>query len=215
MRRVRFKELPPGVDPEQRELQEGLAELEFRADLEPEMDDLAALGYQPGKARAVFTQLFDEGGELAGLYNPPTRSSSEGDRLSRLDIIQRQTEDTMRVGDVIVSRDFLDDKDIWAHEFRHRGLNTLRTTFSRDEFSERYGEDAATFLYDEQENEETIVDNMSGTPHNGPDNIGAERSAALTKVLTSAALDVIENDRDPANQKEAVSWLRRLFGGKE
>lgn len=199
---------------EQRRLQEGLAELEFRADLDPNMDPVSALGYEPGKAKAEFEQVFDEGGELAGVYNPPNARQGEGESLPNMDIVQGQTRNDIRIGDVMVARDFLDDKETWAHEFRHRGLNDLRTRFSREEFAEKYGEETAEFLYTADDEEDFV--RFAGTPIEGADNsVGAnmdERGPKLIAALNDAALDAMEDDRlSPEDRKQASGWLRRFL----
>jgi hypothetical protein len=200
------------------------SEVEFRADLEPHMDPVAALGYQPGKARPVFTEIIEGNYELAGAYTPPQGRFREGDDLPASDAIaQSASRDnkTIKIGDVVVGKDFIDDNSIWAHEFRHRGLNNLRTRQTREAFSESYGEEAAQFLYDSDDEEGyvTYLTDYGGTgiPENVAehDETMKERGPKLMGILNDAALAALDEDSKtpPDERKEAVSWLRRILGG--
>lgn len=204
--------------PQQRAEMEAFGELEFRASIDPEMDPVSSLGYEPGKARAHFDQLFEPGiGELGGVYNPPNSRQGEGEKLSWMTAVQQQTDQAIRIGDVVVARDYIDNPETWAHEFRHRGMNDLRTRFTQDEFAEKYGSEAADFLFNEQDMEEDLVtwatkstDETDNTVHEHVNS----RAPALMMALNEAALDAIENDRlTAAERKEASGWLRRFFGG--
>lgn len=213
-----------GVDLEQRALQEQMAETEFRATLDRQMDPVSALGYEPGKARAIFHPIFDtipgEEGlvQLNGAYLGPTRERQEGRTYPRFSILQRQTEDKMRYGDVMVDQTGDNPDGTYAHEFRHRGMQRLRTSFSREEFESKYGREAADYLYGGEE--ESLVKGMdsdeaiSGGTYESQ--LTDEQIQKLSSAMTDAAFDLIEDEREDAkSRKEAVGWLRSLFGRKE
>lgn len=213
------RQLTARQTPQQEAEMAAMGDLEFRSSIDPHMDPVSSLGYEPGKAKAHFDQLFDEGGELGGVYNPPNSRQGEGEKLSWMSSIQQQTDQAVRIGDVVVARDYIDNPETWAHEFRHRGMNDLRTRFTQDEFAEKYGGEAADFLFNEQDMEEDLVtwatQSTDETDNTVRESVNS-RAPALMMALNDAALDAIENDRlSVEERKEASGWLRRFFRGSQ
>lgn len=207
----------------EQEMAAEFGELEFRASIDPAMDPVAALGYEPGKARAVFKPLFDTQGGLSGFYQRPSGRNEAGDSLPFYDTIQAQTDQDLRFDDVVVADKAIAGPDIWAHEFRHRGLEQIRTRIKQEDFAEMYGEDAASFLYNEDE--EGYV-SMETEPVEGVARLTGDmtlgRRAALREALTDAALGLLEEDLktppeergQPEDRSSALDFLRSMLGRK-
>ena len=208
------------LPPARRAIEASGLDVEFRADLEPHMDPISAFGYEQGKARPIFHPIFDkmpDTGELVrlnGAYLKPPSERREGRAYPRFDIMQQQTDDKVRFGDVMVDQTGPHPNETYAHEFRHRGLQRIRNAISQEDFASRYGQDAAEYLYEGAE-EEDFVRSMDPEHVSGhwEGELTEERAATLSKAITDAALDLIEDERENATtRKEAVGWLRSIFG---
>ena len=202
----------------QRVLQEGLAELEFRVDLEPHMDPVARLGYSPDKAKASFRNL-----NVAGLHVEAQGGRPEGFPIPEDHPAQRFTDSTFRFGDVMVTQEYLDKGDVWAHEFRHRGMGIIRNSITREEATERWDEETARLLFDEEEevvvNTADLEKDVEGYErdeelHNASKHLSPQQRRAYIELMNQAALDVLSDQGRPlpTEQEEAVGWLRSLFG---
>ena len=172
----------------QRRLQAEMADLEFRVDLEPHMDDVADLGYSPGSQHAIFRPVrVRDGGKLAGMFLNPR------DNEGVPDWVQENTANEFKVGDVALTIDNFDRNEVWAHEIRHRGLELMRQAFTEEEVTEKYGEAAASLLYN-RENEEALNDLMDRFDSEG--NLNSRKPKGLSDSSQGFSVDEAFNNYD-------------------
>lgn len=192
----------PGKNLEQRRLQEGVANTEFRADLSLASgnEPVARLGTDPNAA------LISSKPRLAVTVLGGNKDSIEemAEREGTSRPIQRH--------DVVMSTDVA-TADVWNHEFRHRGLDMIAERFNNfEEVQERYGEDGVKAirgilsigdipqesiaeLFDDPEGSAGSFGTMADTIQF--DLIPDEDKQGITKVLTQMALDVLEEQGSP------------------
>ena len=132
-------------DPER---QYGLADVEFRADMDPLLskDPIARLGFDVSRLRYSVPEGFNNA-FYADDY------STDGGLYTERGITFEP--DTVNYGP-----DFGSSKETIAHETRHRGLALLREMLAEDPeyFSERYGKEAAVLLDKDIVNEELLTE---------------------------------------------------------
>lgn len=108
-----------------------MANDEFTEDMQPYLDNVARLGYDPNRAR-----LMKGGYNISGLYypengEPGTQALSD----PSMDVLKSENKPFMR-GNVYVANDSINDGSIYAHEFRHRGYDFVRQHISKMEDEE-------------------------------------------------------------------------------
>jgi hypothetical protein len=131
-------------DPER---QYGLADVEFRADMDPILskDPIARLGFDLSRARYDVA----EGVENAA-YLPS--NAKEPVTLNNGTVVHPDT--------VVYGPDMGSSKSVIAHEFRHRGFDLLHEMFEQDpdDFIKKYGKEAVELLYSNPEFQTELFD---------------------------------------------------------
>jgi hypothetical protein len=145
-----FPELPSSPKPRLRpdpERQYGLADVEFRADMDSILskDPIARLGFDPSRARYDVA----EGVENAA-YLPS--NAKEPVTLNNGTVVYPDT--------VVYGPDMGSSKSVIAHEFRHRGFDLLHEMFEQDPdgFIKKYGKEAVELLYSNPEFQTELFD---------------------------------------------------------
>lgn len=203
-------------DANQRRLQNQMADVEYRADLEPHMDPVSRVGFDPNKARPIFRRS-----DFAGIYSPIDGSQPPTDQM------QRASRREIPAGGVMTFGDYVGNDGVIAHEFRHRGFDLVRRTLPREEMVERYGEEAATLYFDTEE--EVLNDmmdrfNQEGELEEKPEGL-SDSSEGMSEwdaerhreVLNEVALGVLEGrgSPPPAERREARTYLLGLINSGE
>ncbi len=103
-----------------------MANDEFTEDMQPYLDKVAELGYDPNKAK-----LMHGGYNLAGLYWPEIgQAGTPAVSGPSMNVLQVGNRPFIR-GEASVAADSIGDGSTYAHEFRHRGYDFIRQHISK------------------------------------------------------------------------------------
>lgn len=138
---------PGDFDLRQTNMQEDLADLEFRVDLEKSIskNPIAKLGFDPEAA-----EIYPYGNTNAKYIteqNNPERLRAHYKRKDQNNPVRAQFSKDIDPGDVVAYGDAA-KSPIWAHEFTHRGVAQIAKAAQSnpEEFKAKYGEEALFLL---------------------------------------------------------------------
>jgi len=127
-----------------------------KIDLTEYYNPILSLGLAGGnKFREMKTPL-----SAAGAYAPPyyKRDGTEvmggslgpDDTLNKFYLEEKPKASPLRIGEIVLTGDHRGNKDTAAHEFMHRGFESLRHGYSEEELEKLIGEEAAAILKKEE-----------------------------------------------------------------
>ena len=138
---------PGDFDERQTNMQEDLADLEFRVDLEGCINNkpIAKLGYDPDAAEIY--PFGQNNAKYITKRNNPERIKAHYARKDKNNPVRSQFSDDIDPGDVVAYGDTA-KSPVWAHEFTHRGVAEIMEYMqdSPEEFKNKYGEEAFNLL---------------------------------------------------------------------
>lgn len=208
-------------------LEQGLADVEFQADLSrsPSHGPISRLGKENTREGGAKVQL-------TPLSNPAFHIAGQGaaDRINDTDPGTSKAQ----VGDIYISPDFTSTA-VWNHEFRHSGLQVLRDRVERGEITvesvrDRFGEDGVdvvrSMLLSKGDSEEQIAEifddpnesasrTMSMSETIQQEGMSPERAELFRRVLTDLAIDALEDQGIPVDSErraQARSFLKTMTG---
>lgn len=113
---------------------------------------------------------------------------------------------------------------VWNHEFRHVGMKRIKDKFSREEVAEKYGDFAASTIFDREEAAVELFDDPEaaaaalGTMRRTIQSINPDADlensyyAKVSQAMSDMALDILKDDGvTPAERKQAVGWFGNLM----
>ena len=156
-----------------------------KIDLTEYYNPILSLGLAGGnKFREMKTPL-----SASGAYAPPyyKRDGTEvmggslgpDDTLNKFYLKEKPKASPLRIGEIVLTGDHRENKDTAAHEFMHRGFESLRNGYSEEELEKLIGEEA-TWILKGEDNEHFLVQALIEKEYGNTENKYLER-AGLTE----------------------------------
>lgn len=204
-------------------LEQGLADVEFQADLSrsPSHDAVARLGMEHGRAKIQLRPF------------PSSAFMVKDERTASFlnNNLPGAATDDIRANDILVETGRATPA-IWNHEFRHVGAARLRQgvvdgSITFNDYKERFGDDAVTafrWLSGFEGSEEAMVEAFDNPDEDAgafgrmgntiqfSHELSNEDAPRVRRVLTQMALDVLEEEGVPtaSEKRQARSFLEEV-----